>query len=210
MGATHSYLSTEVALTAVVLAGALGVGYHQYTTTSGDAATSTDTNSVKKSKKKKKKAPEAGELPVPISPSTSRLVDTSSTIPGQFDEPTPASNAKTKKPKKKKAKQTNDDIAPSPTLPPTAQSQTATKPRSHPQQLSTTSLDTEGSWTRVESRHRSGRGDEHSAVDVTTSDAGLTPSVTGNSSPIEEDIKVKRETLAEKLVPKPPKTEVDE
>ncbi|KAJ8694688.1 hypothetical protein PTI98_007341 [Pleurotus ostreatus] len=121
---------------------------------------------------------------------------------------------------------------------------------SRPHKQSTTSIDTDGSWTRVETRRGKRRhapdnvntsipaGDpsssftlSHSMVDPTTSDAGVTTSVTtGNSSPVaeramEEDEdegepflasiareqpQENRRTLAEKLLPKPRKTGVDD
>lgn len=216
MGLAHSYPSTETALTAVVLAGALAVGYHQYTATSGDAPRSTgsmestETSSGRKTKKKKKKAPEDNTLPSPPSPSTSHLARPPATIPGQFDADAslPSSNSKAKKPKKK-TKQSNTD--PVPSLPPSTNPPAPIPtPRSWPQQQSTTSIDTDASWTRVEPRRKGGREDQPSSVDLTTSDAGITSSVTGNSSPVDGASPDKRTTLAEKLVPKPPQTEVDE
>lgn len=98
-------------------------------------------------------------------------------------------------------------------------------------QESTASNDTDGSWTRVGSvrRHTPLPKDSTASFDATTSDpdTGLTPQ-TGNSSPIAErgtegeessfllDIDSResgenpRKTLAEKLLPKPRKTGVDE
>lgn len=99
-------------------------------------------------------------------------------------------------------------------------------------QESTASNDTDGSWTRVGSvrRHTPLPKNSTTSFDATTSDpdTGLTPQ-TGNSSPIAErgtegeesssfllDIGSResgenpRKTLAEKLLPKPRKTGVDE
>jgi hypothetical protein len=99
-------------------------------------------------------------------------------------------------------------------------------------QESTASNDTDGSWTRVGSvrRHTPLPKNSTASFDATTSDAdtGLTPQ-TGNSSPIAErgtegeesssfllDIGSResgenpRKTLAEKLLPKPRRTGVDE
>ncbi len=198
MGAT---LSTESTLTAVVLVGAVSVGYHQFKTSSTDAAGSPNTPSSVKTKKKKKKAPEAVSSQTTPLQSTSNLVETPSAIPGQFDgSPPPASNPKPRK-AKKKAKQASD-----PTPSPPAPANPTSTQYSQLQQ-STTSIDTDGSWTRVESRRKAARG-EPGAIDLsTTSDAGITSSVTGNSSPVDEE---PRRTLAEKLTPKPPQTEVDE
>ena len=99
---------------------------------------------------------------------------------------------------------------------------------------STASIDTDGSWTRVGSVRRQTPLSKNSAAsfDATTSDAdtGLTPQ-TGDSSPVAErgtgtegeesssfllDIGTQefsenpRKTLAEKLLPKPRRTAVDE
>lgn len=97
---------------------------------------------------------------------------------------------------------------------------------------STASIDTDGSWTRVGSvrQHTPLSKISTTSLDVTTSDVdtGLTPQ-TGNSSPIAErgtegeesssfllDIGAResgenrRKTLAERLLPKPRKTGVDE
>jgi len=203
MGAT---LSTETTLAAIVLVGAAGAGYHQYQTSSTGAAGSPDTpSSVKKTKKKKKKAPEAANLqPSPLQ-STSNLVETPSALPGQFDEVSPSVSSSKPRKAKKKAKRSSDPI-----LPPPAPANPTSAEYSQLQQ-STTSIDTDGSWTRVESRHKAARGDEPGALDLsTTSDAGITSSVTGSSSPIDEESTNERRTLAEKLVPRPPRTDVDD
>jgi hypothetical protein len=99
-------------------------------------------------------------------------------------------------------------------------------------QESTASNDTDGSWTRVGSvrRHTPLSKNSTASFDATTSDAdtGLTPQ-TGNSSPVaergtegeesslflldihtQEFVENPRKTLAEKLLPKPRKTGVDE
>lgn len=203
MGAT---LSTETTLTTIALVGAAGIGYYQYQTPPTDAAGSPDTPStVKKTKKKKKKAPETPNLQPSPHQSASNLLETSSALPGQFDEASPmVSNPKPRK-AKKKAKQSSDPI-----LPPPAPANPTPAEYSQLQQ-STTSIDTDGSWTRVESRHKAARGDEPGVLDLsTTSDAGITSSVTGNSSPVDEESTTEQMTLAEKLVPRLPRTDVDE
>ncbi|KAL0955265.1 hypothetical protein HGRIS_004155 [Hohenbuehelia grisea] len=114
----------------------------------------------------------------------------------------------------------------------------AQAPLSRPHTHSTTSIDTDGSWTRVESKRRrrdapQGEGQAgdtdggpSSTLEVTTSDAGATTPVTGTSSPIaeraEDDDEEQgflasiarapetRRPLAERLLPKPRKTGVDE
>ncbi|KAF5361868.1 hypothetical protein D9756_002847 [Leucocoprinus leucothites] len=208
MGAT---LSTESVLTTVILAGAVGVGYHQYTTNPSNAAGSAESSSITKqqSKKKKKKGSEEKDKtgpsqsqPPPL-PLTGISSSTSSTIPGQFDD---SFNSKPKKSKKKKPQHSTTDPSATTPQPPTKPlSPTSTIPKP------TTSVDTDGSWTRVEARRKAGKGDEQSTIDViTTSDAGITSSVTENSSPVDEESTDKLTTLAEKLVPRPPKTDVDD
>ena len=86
-------------------------------------------------------------------------------------------------------------------------------------------LDDSEAWTRVESRRKpkSQPTDSKLGLQDVTSDAGITTSVTGNSSPATEDeagsapqlgasstSKESRRTLAEKLIPKPRKTGVEE
>ncbi|KXN84693.1 hypothetical protein AN958_12212 [Leucoagaricus sp. SymC.cos] len=204
MGAT---LSTESVLTAVAVVGALGVGYHQYTA-SPNAAGSIDTPTPvsKQTKKKKKKAPEDKKASLSSLQSVP-VVDSSAAsdgaIPGQFDDLSNASTPQPKKSKKKKSQpSTVDPVAQHTTKPP----ESTSIQRSEPLQQSTTSIDTDESWTRVESRKKAGKGAATTGVDVTTtSDAGIMSSVTESSSPVEEE-----STLAEKLVPKPPETEVDD
>jgi len=86
-------------------------------------------------------------------------------------------------------------------------------------------LDDSEAWTRVESRRKpkSQPIDSKGGPQDVTSDAGITTSVTGNSSPVTEDetspvtqpdgsstSKENRRTLAEKLIPKARKTGVEE
>lgn len=178
-------------------------------------------------------------------------------IPGQFDKTpivaaeSPSTRDATSKPKKSKKKKTKistpDTTAPavsssvenqsessSPSSPkpkgkrsPPQTSPTSSSILARPLQQSTVSIDTDGSWTRVESRRKPSSAVEGPAgpsADPTTSDAGITSSVTGNSSPVAErtddddsvflthvrDSTEPRRTLAEKLAPKPNKTAVDE
>jgi hypothetical protein len=243
MGVTHS---TESGVTAVVLAGVLGLSYYHFymtpaeddvgaTTASSTSTTSADANSVKKSKKKKKKTKglEGTRLDIPTTTTpSSQLAHSPHTIPGQFDQEQQqqavpmTSNPKIKKPKKRTSAAQHlpatNEFAPSST---TTQRSSSPPPSDTPKGTTTTGVpdqepssqhyNTEGSWTRVVSRRKQGT-DEQSIVDVTTSDAGLTSSVTGNSSPIEKEEEGsitstdKLQTLAEKLVPKNPQTKIDE
>lgn len=178
-------------------------------------------------------------------------------IPGQFDKTpivaaeSPSTRDATSKPKKSKKKKAKasapDTTAPgaSSSVENQSESSSPSPPklkgkRSPPQitpasssilarplQQSTVSIDTDGSWTRVESRRKPSSAIEGPAgpsADPTTSDAGITSSVTGNSSPVAErtddddslflshirNSTEPRRTLAEKLVPKPKKTVVDD
>ena len=84
--------------------------------------------------------------------------------------------------------------------------------------------DADGPWTRVESRKKPAQaqqtpGGTVPATEQTPSDAGITTSVTGTSEPTEDEQELdapperapeNRRTLAERLLPKPRKTKVDE
>ncbi|KAF9554930.1 hypothetical protein CPC08DRAFT_821378 [Agrocybe pediades] len=308
MGSAQSYMSSEAAITALVVAGAVGLGYKQITSSSGTPASPTPAgtpaegsgSTSKKGKKKQKKSAAAGDTSETLTASQSqsvppaRVVAFPEVIPGQFDEPPipnstdafstpePGTSSKSKKPKKKsKGKQAAAvaDAGVSQATPVVPQelasdssatlSKSKAKKRqsaaqqqrqqtqkssvpsasssqlSRPLQQSTASLDTDGSWTRVGS-HRHATDADSSApsgeVDPATSDAGITTSVTGNSSPVRERREEStgtegegegegddndsfllsvntgshrssgdnRRTLAEKLLPKPRKTGVDD
>ncbi|TFK32138.1 hypothetical protein BDQ12DRAFT_692938 [Crucibulum laeve] len=272
MGSSQSYISSEVAFTAVVLVGAIGLGYHQISQNPKQkgSASSAGTASAATKKGKKKKAKQSDTLSDSTTPSATvtskaaeaHVVPFPEVIPGQFDAtataPEPGHDTpptKPKKAKKKKGKaatessaggvlsssvdyQSESSVGPSkPSKSKRTQSQRSqpqpppssnvTKPPKSLQQ-STTSIDTDGSWTRVEPRRRGasaveGGGQSGPSADfTTTSDAGITTSVTGNSSPVAErtedessqsntrDSGENRRTLAEKLLPKPRKTGVDD
>lgn len=217
-------------------------------------------NSTGKKSKKKKHATgsathpsTAGDLSTNVQPT---VVAFPEVIPGGFEpsqsgleaEPSEGPKSSSIKPKKKKGKKTGTGAGGSRNLTTDVQSDSsATAPESHissssrpkrkspapkPTPPSTSLLDTDGPWTRVESKKRNppqqqdqlstspvGEGPSGGGV-VTTSDAGITTSVTGNSSsvadPTEDESQPRqgspenRRTLAEKLVPKPRKTGVDE
>lgn len=297
MGSAQSYISPETAVTALVIAGTIGLGYTQFgTATTSTAAVSAeegqDTTSKKGKKKKKAKTTgPSGDISETLSvsksqsqtpqPPSSRVVEFPEVIPGQFEisaGAAPDSDPSTKdpsatSPKSKKGKKKSKgkaagaaeaevpqtvsasidylseadlkESAPStknakrqrtptqqPAVPVIAASSSQLKRPSH---QSTTSIDTDGSWTRVglHKRGRTATDADSSALsaeaDPATSDAGLTPSVTGESSPAVErraststedesfllnvstrDSGEHRRTLAEKLLPKPRKTAVDE
>ena len=292
MGSAQSYISSEAALTTLVVAGAIGLGYSQIShrlaftgaiTDDTKATPQTDKSEQTTRKGNKKKQPKSSVVlssdtsdkgtdnqqplnasSVTHSAAPRRVVDAPGSFPGQFEpgaspnhqlsNVAPAvplsSSSKSKKPKKKKAKTavTTDPVVQEAAATSSsadhsteilvksktknAKRQQQPQPSSsasitRPLQQSTTSIDTDESWTRVGSVRR----DMASSFDAPTTsdpDTGLTPQ-TGNSSPVAErgtesegpssfllDISSRdsgdsrRKTLAEKLLPKPRKTGVDE
>lgn len=149
---------------------------------------------------------------------------------------------KASKPKKKKAKKAGTPVPGGSSRPADVQSDSsATAPESYPQATTRSTkkkspapkttpqasgLEADGPWTRVETRHRNtpnatasvGTEDAHPhrSLNASTSDAGITTSVTGTSTPATEDevqslaVSENRRTLAEKLVPKARKTGVED
>ena len=75
-------------------------------------------------------------------------------------------------------------------------------------------IDTDGEWTRVESRR--GKAATGVLAGTSASETGATSSITGTESPVAERTEEEEsesdapKTLAEKLVPKAPKTGVEE
>ncbi|TFK24052.1 hypothetical protein FA15DRAFT_619886 [Coprinopsis marcescibilis] len=189
--------------------------------------------------------PRAAEQPASI-----QVVSFPEVIPGQFDSAPEApdsmaqsqtlNSSKAKKVKKRKTKgQDAESATPVPKkldqqeehseASPVKPSKTK-QPRSEASisdlagsvlRQSSTSVDTDGSWTRVDRKRGSG-GEPLPSAEATTSDAGLTTSVTGNSSPVAERTEDEsfspnprgsgenRRTLAEKLLPKARKTGVED
>ncbi|RDB30504.1 hypothetical protein Hypma_007068 [Hypsizygus marmoreus] len=255
MGSSQSFISSETALTLLVAAGAVGVGYSQFGKTATKPARSGTSGSTsapeisgKKGKKKKKGPATVSSSQADVPPGSSRVppvVPFPTLIPGSFDavastvsEPVPSS--KRSKGKKKKTKlassttQSQPDVSPAagynsessagdsekPNPKPQDQSASSSPPAIRPFKQSTVSIDTDGSWTRVESgrrTHDAASTSEGPSADVTTSDAGV---VTGDSSPIAERTEddgifyrsrtsaESRRPLAERLLPKPRKTGV--
>jgi hypothetical protein len=227
--------STELALSAVVLAGTVAVAYLQYngvqpqTAPSAPPADEKRAGTGKKSKKKKgaaaTSAPAADNAvepaPAPI------VVPFPAVVPGEFapaSAPASAAEAEAseapsapqaKKAKKKKAKK------------PAAAASEGDKPAAGPSTPKAKEGDAgaakEEQWTRVESRRRphadAPQGQlavPQGSADTIASDA-ITTSVTGTTTPTTERTDEEseasvdnRKTLAEKLLPKPRKTGVDE
>ena len=266
MGSAQSYITPELAVSAALVAGAIGIGYTQLSHGSKSNSSITQAaaggNSAGK-KGKKKQSTEALKLEPVAAPAESKSYP-APVIPGGFDTPTvstpiPATleipPQKPKKSKKKKKGKTSvaSTTGTGATVPdastaggyhsdssaehPQPKAKRPQKPSPSSSQLtrqpvlqSTISIDTDGSWTRVGSAHRKQRtgaastseGPSGPSADPTTSDAGITTSITGNSSPVAErtedegptynsrDAPETRRPLAERLLPKPRKTGVDE
>lgn len=236
MGSAQSFIPAA----AVLVAGAAVFGYAQLkkpvAVSHGSSSSSSASTSSKKQKPKKKPAAKEQESEKAGSaPPEPNVVSFPPVVPGGFDAPTPTLSepAERLKPKKKKkAKKTGAAAA-------DAQSESsATAPESSAVAAAgrgkgrrAAPLDNDG-WTKVETKKvraqtskagGSGAGGAEGApqLEVSTSDAGITTSVTGtgNSSPVTErteeesqlaDAPENRRTLAEKLLPKPRKTGVVE
>ncbi|KAI0761849.1 hypothetical protein BD413DRAFT_588059 [Trametes elegans] len=192
-------------------------------------------------KKKQKKKKGAGAVldtkeDVPAEPN---VVSFPPVVPGGFDVPAeePAARAGAAKPKKKKkAKKAGSAVpqdAQSESSATAPESSTARKPRKSATPKPAP-VDDEG-WTKVEAKKKSlqasqGPGAQVASSsaperpqEISTSDAGIATSVTGNSSPVTErtedesqsqladsSVSDNKRTLAEKLLPKPRKTGVED
>lgn len=236
MGSAQSYIPVTV-----VVAGAAAYGYTQLNKPAAAAQHPSATSSASSSKKKQKKKAGAGAASekedVSAVPS---VVSFPPVVPGDFDAPTPTPaspppepagpSAAAKSKKKKKGKKASP-------VPADAQSESsATAPESSavrkpkkPSAPKPAALDDDG-WTKVETKKRTvkdgAKADAASAgapgqLEISTSDAGVTTSATGNSSPVTERtedesvladsaLSEHRRPLAERLLPKPRKTGVEE
>ncbi|KAI0709705.1 hypothetical protein C8T65DRAFT_575529 [Cerioporus squamosus] len=236
MGSAQSYIP----LATVVVAGAAAYGYAQLNkpapVSQGPSTSTASSSSSKKQKQKKKAGASAGagsgastKEDVPAEPS---VVAFPPVVPGDFEaasaapsDPADRPAAAGKPKKKKKAKKASP-------VPIDAQSDSsATAPESSaarkPKKSATprpAALDDDG-WTRVETKKKGERetakagapaGEGRPQLEVSTSDAGITTSATGNSSPVtertedESALADNRRTLAERLLPKPRKTGVED
>ncbi|KII87029.1 hypothetical protein PLICRDRAFT_55089 [Plicaturopsis crispa FD-325 SS-3] len=214
MGATQSYLSAEVVVTASAFAGAVALAaYTQHARAQSESPPSPAQKPGKKGKKKKTAAaaaPSAGPA----------------AIPGGFDadapetpKPEPAASSK---PKPAAASKLESPAAPKSETPvaPKAKKPKKKKAKEHepaPQAVShekASSDDTDGSWTRVKPRRAAHPVD--AAAGPSNADASVsTGTGTGTEDDDEEQTPPARapdnvRTLAEKLVPKPRKTKVDD
>ncbi|KAI0358338.1 hypothetical protein OH77DRAFT_1397778 [Trametes cingulata] len=238
MGSAQSLVSTAAALAIV---GAVAYGFiRPGDPTASIASTGTPPSAGSSASSKKKQKKKAGTVSdaredVPVDPS---VVSFPPVVPGDFDPPSePAEKpgaAKSKK--KKKSKKAGTPI------PQDAQSESsATAPESSvarkPRKSATPKPQTgdEEGWTKVETKKKASQPAPGTGApagsssaperppEVSTSDAGITTSVTGNSSPVTERTEDEshaslpdsrtsdnKRTLAEKLLPKPRKTGVED
>lgn len=233
MGSAQSVVS---AAAVVAIVSAIAYGFIQpgdpstSTPPSGTQPPSSSAAGTKKKQKKKASAVSSAAESAPVEPT---VVSFPSVVPGGFDtpaEPADKPGAAKLKPKKKKSKKAGSSV------PQDAQSESsATAPESSvarkPRKSATpkpAGAEDEG-WTRVETKKKAapptaGTSSAERPPDISTSDAGITTSVTtGNSSPVTERTEDEshsqpaasrapdnKRTLAEKLLPKPRKTGVEE
>lgn len=184
-------------------------------------------------KGKKKKAAQTGQ---PASASSAEktpvaVVPFPAVVPGGLaEEPTAAAPATKPKSKKKKAKKAANASAAGISRADDAQSESsATAPESstpvpRTKRKSPPALEADGPWTRVEPRKRPPKTQEPAAgptpAESIVSDPGITTSVTGTTEPTDDEREQEQEQperepetrrpLAERLLPKPRKTGVEE
>ncbi|KAI0369822.1 hypothetical protein BV20DRAFT_967507 [Pilatotrama ljubarskyi] len=239
MGSAQSLVSTAAALAIV---GAVAYGFIRpgdptaSIVSSGTHPSAGSSASTKKKQKKKAGTVSDAKEDVPVEPS---VVSFPPVIPGDFDSP----SEPTEKPGAAKSKKKKKSKKASTPIPQDAQSESsATAPESasvarKPRKSATPKPqagDEEG-WTKVETKKKApqpapGAGSQAGSTsaperppEISTSDAGITTSVTGNSSPVTERTEDEshglladsrtsdnKRTLAEKLLPKPRKTGVED
>ncbi|KAI0741281.1 hypothetical protein C8Q80DRAFT_1193465 [Daedaleopsis nitida] len=239
MGSAQSYLPVAT----IVVAGAAAYGYSHVTNPDavpeGTSASSSATSS-KKQKQKKKAGARAGSTSAKEDVSAEPepgVVSFPPVVPGGFDTPTPPAEPMDRpaKPQKKKKKAKKASPVPADTQSEssaTAPESSAVRKPKKPAGGKQPALDNDG-WTRVDTKKRSandgatadgpaGSGALSQSLEITTSDAGVTTSATGNSSPVTErtedessaladsGVLENRRTLAERLLPKARKTGVED
>ncbi|KAH9921698.1 uncharacterized protein BXZ73DRAFT_104319 [Epithele typhae] len=232
MGSAQSLIPVAT----LILAGTAVYGFTHLNKPTGAAQEPTapagpSSSSSKKSKSKKKAAPVDAGSSAQTQPSEKAaaapepgVVSFPPVLPGSFDVAPPAQSERAKPKKKKKAKKAGSapaaDDAQSESSATAPETSAAATGRGKPKRAAA-SVDEDG-WTKVEARvQRTQKGAPGvPQLDVNTSDAGVTTSVTGtgNSSPVTErteeeggePVTENRRTLAEKLLPKPWKTGVED
>ena len=239
MGNIHSFSSEAIAASIVLVGGIAYYNYSQVSHPSIAQGAGPSTPASKKGKKKKKASASAEPTStVEEEKAAPGVVGAPAVLPGQFDAESvasdePSSQVQPKKSKKKKAKgknATGTTITPAESVvvssaesaipvPPASTSKQKQKKKSPPANPSSSkptvksapSIDTgtDGSWTRVESSSRRGKQRLNDpAVTTGTEDSSIADRTDDDvtHSPSTEN----RQTLAEKLLPKPRKTPVDE
>ncbi|KAF8883484.1 hypothetical protein CPB84DRAFT_1790024 [Gymnopilus junonius] len=216
MGSAQSYISPETAVTALVIAGAIGLGYTQFGTPAPAVSTQEgqDATSKKGKKKKSKAASHSGDIS-----------ETSSASKSQSQTPQPPSSRVAEFPKAKKAKKKSkgkaaaveadvsqtvsaaidylseadmEASAPSaknakrqktPTQPPavSAVASSTSSQLKRPSHQSTASIDTDGSWTRVVSNKRGRTTDADSSAFSAEADPTSDAAVERRASTSTED-----------------------
>ncbi|KIY46400.1 hypothetical protein FISHEDRAFT_75651 [Fistulina hepatica ATCC 64428] len=225
MGSMQSSLSSEAALMAVVVVAAAGFGYYQLVV----RRVPTPSKTVKKQKAK----------PAAISPLQPSLAKRSDSVPGAFeDEPLTPAAAEKKPAKKSKKKKATSALAPSSSTPqPDSEAEATPKPETPPSRTATpptskraakrqrkqqeqqdepalatpVDVDTDSSWTRVEARHRDSRAAAtgYASTSTDTSDAAAAHDDLHSEHALPTDSEPSR-TLAERLFPRAPQTDVDD
>ncbi|KAI0642353.1 hypothetical protein C8Q79DRAFT_1013638 [Trametes meyenii] len=237
MGSAQSLVSAAAVLAIV---GAIAIGSIQ----PGDPNASTSalqgpnppaasSSTTKKKQKKKASAASDAKEDVPAEPT---VVAFPTVVPGSFDAPSeqtekPSAAAKPKK--KKKSKKAAASLAQDAQSDSSATAPESSAPRKPRKSATPKPAPTEEEgWTKVETKKKAATpaaqgADAQAAAgrpqEISTSDAGITTSVTGNSSPVTERTEDEsqslladsttsenRRTLAEKLLPKPRKTGVED
>jgi hypothetical protein len=226
MGSIHSYMSSELTVAAVIVTGLLGYGYVQYNAKPAEQQQKQPAAVTLSKKGKKKSQPAVGsgddttKTPVVVVPFPNVVpggfaTDTAS----QVDTDAPGAPKAAKKAKKKKAasKKAGASVPDNQSEGGSSAAAESIRPPTSKRRQSVLG-DQEEAWTRVESRRRQKNTTqvrEGVSNPELTSDAGVTTSVTGNSSPVSEDEEATpppedRRTLAEKMLSKGRKTGVEE
>ncbi|KDQ51078.1 hypothetical protein JAAARDRAFT_140884 [Jaapia argillacea MUCL 33604] len=234
MGSAYSYINKESVVAVVVVISLIFVTYVQHSRDTAavngldlllpsKATPATTASGGKKNNKKKEKEKEKKPTPSP-EPAQPIVVPFPAVIPGDFDSgsandasatPEPESSSKAKKQKKKKA--TKKGTLSPPSGEPLSDS-SAAGPSTGKHQQPLRPNDTDSSWTQVSRKKKAGDSEKDLGLNVPTSEVG--GSTTGTSSPVNErtedevrstrEEKENRRTLAEKMLPKPRKTGVED
>jgi len=221
-------MSSELTVATVIVTGLLGYGYFHYNAKPGEQqqqpAAAVAAAASKKGKKKKQAVTESGD----VTKKTPTVIPFPTVVPGGFatdttsqvDTDAAGAPKAAKKSKKKKAagKKAGTPIPDNQSEGSSAAAESVRPPAGQGKRRQSVQGDQGEAWTRVEPRRRQKGAAQEREGKLTaelTSDAGVTTSVTGNSSPASEDEDATpapdtRRTLAEKMLPKGRKTGVDD